>query len=245
MKKYLISTLDSLLGRELSGLISRLRIYKRHYKSGRFGRFGIDEKLEKLLPHRDGYYVELGANDGAFQSNSYFFELKKGWKGVLVEPAPNLYLSCLKRRGENNHVFCNACVPFGYSEEFVRMKYSDAMTISDNLELDIGEHDAFIKSGHPHLQKGERTFLFGAKSATLTNLLVEASAPSLIDFLSLDVEGAELDVLKGVDFTKFNFKYMVIECRDIARLETFLSHHNYVLVEKMTHHDYLFRFITG
>jgi FkbM family methyltransferase len=230
------------LGKELSTLIDRLRIYRRHYNSGRFGRGGIDKKLEILLPHRNGFYVELGANDGALASNSYFFELKKGWKGVLIEPAPNLYLSCLKRRGENNHVFCNACVPFEYSEEFVRMRYSDSMTISDNLELDIGEHEAFIKSGDPFLPKDEKTFLFGAKSATLTNLLIDASAPSLIDFLSLDVEGAELDVLKGVDFNKFNFKYMVIECRDIARLDAFLSQYNYELVEKMTHHDYLFHF---
>ena len=67
-----------------------------------------------------------------------------------------------------------------------------------------------------------------------------AAAPSLIDFLSLDVEGAELDVLKGIDFDKFKFKYMIIECRAIGRLERFLSNHEYRLVKKVTDHDYLF-----
>mgnify|MGYP003328994632 CR=1 FL=1 len=92
--------------------------------------------LEDILPHRDGFYVELGANDGSHASNSYYFEINKGWKGVLIEPAPNLYMACKKERGANNVVFCNACVPFDYKEEFVRMKYCDSMTISDNLNLE-------------------------------------------------------------------------------------------------------------
>jgi hypothetical protein len=72
--------------------------------------------------------------------------------------------------------------------------------------------------------------------------LVKANAPSLIDFLSLDVEGAELDVLKGIDFTKYNFKYMVIECRDINKMDTFLTKLDYTLEKKITHHDYLFKY---
>ena len=55
--------------------------------------------LEDKLPHRDGFYVELGANDGVRFSNSYYFEVNKGWKGVLIEPAPNLYVTC-KKKGE-------------------------------------------------------------------------------------------------------------------------------------------------
>ena len=91
-------------------------------------------------------------------------------------------------------MFCNACVPFGYDEEFVRMKYCDSMTISYNLDLDIGDHDKFVEDGDQYLNEGESTFIFGAKSATLNSLLKEAEAPALIDFLSLDVEGAEFDV---------------------------------------------------
>lgn len=240
MKLHKIKLLNNFLGQELAELIQRWRIYRRKYKSGRFSRFGMDKKLENLLPHRNGFYVELGAHDGALASNSYFFELKKGWKGVLIEPSLNLYLSCLKRRGENNSIFCNACVPFDYEDEFVRMKYSDSSTISDNLDLDIGNHDDFVAKGDEKKLQGESSFVFGAKSATLNAILLTAAAPSLIDFLSLDVEGAELDVLKGIDFDKFKFKYMIIECRDIDRLESFLINHRYRLVEKITHHDYLF-----
>jgi len=200
--------------------------------------------LEDKLPHRDGFYVELGANDGVRFSNSYYFEVNKGWKGVLIEPAPNLYVTCKKKRGANNVVFCNACVSFDYKEEFVRMKYCDSMTISDNLDLDIGDHDKFVEGGEQYLNEGESTFIFGAKSATLNSLLKEAEAPALIDFLSLDVEGAELEVLKGVDFTKYNFRYMVIECRDIDKMNAYLTEFNYSFEKKITHRDYLFKYKT-
>ena len=233
-----------IFGLELYVNLRRWRDYRRVYRTGNFARHGIDKILEEKLPHRDGFYVELGANDGAKESNSYYFELNKGWKGVLIEPAPNLYLSCVKRRGANNVVFCNACVPFGYDEEFVRMKYSDSMTISDNLDLDIGDHDKFVETGDQFLEGRESTFVFGAKSATLNSLLKEAGAPALIDFLSLDVEGAEFDVLRGVDFTKYNFRYMVIECRDIDKMSTYLAEFNYSLEKKITYHDYLFKYKT-
>ena len=233
-----------IFGLELYVHLRRWRDYRRRYRTGNFARFGIDKILEEKLPHRDGFYVELGANDGAKESNSYYFELNKGWKGVLIEPAPNLYLSCVKRRGANNVVFCNACVPFDYNEEFVRMKYCDSMTISDNLDLDIGDHDKFVETGYQYLYEGESTFIFGAKSATLNSLLKEAEAPALIDFLSLDVEGAELDVLRGVDFTKYNFRYMVIECRDIDRMNAYLAEFNYSLEKKITLRDYLFKYKT-
>lgn len=227
------------LGPELYELLKKEWRYRRLRKSGRFARFGIDEILERLLPHNNGFYVELGANDGALASNSYYFELKKNWRGVLIEPAPNLFLSCLKRRGEKNHVFCAACVPDDYPKDLVRMQYADSMTISPGLDLDIGDHDDFLQRGTKFLQKGERIFEFGAPSATLTELLIAASAPSLIDFLSLDVEGAELAVLRGVNFAEFNFKYIVIESRDIGRVLAYLEPHGYRLLKKVSHHDYL------
>lgn len=240
MKEKLKNFLMDITGKELFGNISRWRLYRSHYRNGRFARFDMDKLLEGLLPHRKGFYVELGANDGALASNSYYFELKKEWTGVLIEPCPNLYLSCLKRRGEKNYVFCNACVPFDYKEEFVLMKYSDSMSVSKNLSLDIDEVDVFISSGDRHLLPGEKSFEFGAKAVPLSNLLEVANAPALIDFLSLDVEGAELAVLQGINFEKFNFKYMLIECRDVGRIAEFLAQFGYILKEKVTHHDYLF-----
>lgn len=244
MKKFLYNLILKFFlkffGKELTGNLSRWQMYMRKYRTGYFARFEMDKKLETLLPHRNGFYVELGANDGALASNSYYFELKKGWTGVLIEPAPNLYISCIKRRGKKNSVVCNACVPFEYHDQYVNMIYSDSMTISDNLNLDIKDKQEFIESGNFHLLPGEKTFEFGAKAATLNSILIESNAPENIDFLALDVEGAELPVLQGLDFNKFRFKYMLIECRDIDNLSNFLLPFGYVFKEKFSYHDYLF-----
>ena len=75
---------------------------------------------------------------------------------------------------------------------------------------------------------------------TLNSLLVDAGAPNLIDFLSLDVEGAELEVLNGVDHQEFRFKYILVECRDFTRLSDYLKKQGYFFAEKLSEQDYLF-----
>ena len=59
--------------------------------------------------------------------------------------------------------------------------------------------------------------------------------------MSLDVEGAEIEVLKGINHDYYRFKYMVIESRDIEKISQYLQTVNYELVEKLSHHDYLFK----
>lgn len=245
MKNLIKSWLSALFGPEITGLVLRQRTYRKAMKAGYFGLNDIDKKLEILLPHRKGFYVELGANDGAFQSNSFFFELKKGWSGVLVEPAPNLFLSCVKRRGARNHVAPYACVPFGYKGRFVSMSYGNAMTISLDLDLDLDNPDKHMILSEKFLPRGETKFEFGARAASLDSILKEAGAPSDIDFLSLDVEGAELAVLQGVDFDAYRFRYMVIESRNPNRLRDFLEPLGYRLIEKIGAHDYLFGSLGG
>ena len=63
----------------------------------------------------------------------------------------------------------------------------------------------------------------------MTSLLEEAGAPELIDFLSLDVEGNELNVLKGLDFSRYGFKYLLIEARNPQDVADFLLPRGYVL----------------
>ena len=83
---------------------------------------------------------------------------------------------------------------------------------------------------------------------TLNELLKKSKAPKLIDFFSLDVEGSELSVLKGVNFNQFNFKYLLIEITDVdkgkyvKKISTFLKKKNYILRANFTSYDYLFKF---
>lgn len=200
----------------------------------------LDRKLEKYVDYDNGYFVELGANDGVTQSNSLYFEKHRNWRGLLVEPAPQNFLKCRQNRSARNSIYCAACVSFDYGHEFVRIAYANLMSTPVSLESDIQDPRAHAELGDRFLGSGETVFEFGAVARTLNSLLLDAHAPKQIDFLSLDVEGAELEVLKGVDHQIFRFKYLLVECRDFARLSVYLEKQGYPFVEKLSDQDYLF-----
>lgn len=202
----------------------------------------IDVRMAALMPYRGGYFVELGANDGRTQSNTLHFERHKSWKGVLVEPCPTAYMRCLMTRSNAAKVFCGCCVESSKSGYLIPMEYFNLMTlqtdgatmasISDNIErLRLNQ------GGEPDL-----SYKFGSFSYTLTEILDTAEAPCRIDFLSLDVEGAELSVLNGIDFNKYRFKYILVETIDVSSVSKVLHAHGYSLRESITDHDFLYEF---
>jgi len=200
----------------------------------------LDRKLEKYVDFDNGYYVELGANDGISQSNSLYFERHRGWRGVLVEPVLHNFMACRRNRSEKNSIYCAACVSFDYHEDFVRIAYSNLMTTPLSLVSDIANPREHAVLGRQFLRQEEEVVEFGAIAKPLNSLLLEANAPAIIDFLSLDVEGAELEVLQGIDHQVFCFKYILVECRDLSRLRLYLEEKGYSLIDKFSEHDYLF-----
>jgi FkbM family methyltransferase len=204
----------------------------------------LDRKLEEHIDFsRPGYFVELGANDGISQSNTYFLQERYGWRGLLIEPAMNLFMELQRNRAAVGNSFaCAACVPFGYQDEFVRMTYAGLMSVSRGLEVDLDDVDAHIDRAAPHLRTGEVSVDFGAPARTLTALLEEAGSPATVDLLSLDVEGAELAVLQGVEHDRFRFRWILVECRDIMRLHAALQGWGYEQIAKLSEHDYLYRY---
>lgn len=219
---------------------SLLRFVKRVYRGTYVAKDGLDKKMEAYLNYNNGFFVELGAYDGILQSNTYHFEKKRNWKGVLVEPTPHKFIECKNNRSSKNFIYCAACVPFDFKEEFVKIRYAGFFSAPLNVNTDIADIEAHTQTGAQYLDEHETLFEFGARAVPMNQLLQEANAPSIIDFLSLDVEGAEKEVLKGIDHTKYRFKYMLIECRDFEALNSYLNSVGYVFKEKLSHHDYLF-----
>jgi FkbM family methyltransferase len=209
----------------------------------RGGLNALDDRLEAYLDvATPGYYVELGANDGINQSNTLFLEREYGWRGLLIEPSLNRYLELIRNRGGASNAFaCAACVDPDYGAEFVRMTYANLMTVSSSLETDLGDSAAHVELGLQFLRDDREAVVFGAVARTLQSLLDEHGAPEVIDLLSLDVEGAELAVLRGIDHTRTRFKHILVECRDIDRLLTYISPMGYEEQAKLSDHDYLFR----
>jgi FkbM family methyltransferase len=216
--------------------LKKIIIKKKYYGTNK-----LDKKIEPHINFNNGFFVELGANDGINHSNTYFFEKYREWRGILIEPIPQKYLECVKNRSNRNKIFCNACVSFKYKKKFVEMIYSDLMTTSVKLENDIKNPNNHAKKGEKFLKEKEHIFSFGSISKTLNEILLKAKAPKKIDFLSLDVEGAEIEVLKGVNHKRYRFKLICVESRSFNKLNNYLIKNNYLFHEKLSTHDYLFK----
>jgi FkbM family methyltransferase len=203
-----------------------------------FGLNKMDRKLRKFLSRSNGFFVELGANDGLKQSNTKYFELYRGWHGILIEPEPDNFNLIKRNRSKKTKSFNAACVSFDFSGKEIAMVYSDLMTSPLEGRSEIFDPRAHAKLGEV-FWRGE-SYEFLAPARTLNSILIEADAPLNIELLSLDVEGAELEVLLGLDFKEFNFAFLLIESRNISALEELLNPYGYFVIDKLSEHDYLF-----
>ncbi len=218
------------LAKEL--LRDRLRRY--------WGINGLDRRLAQLMPYRDGYYVELGANDGRSQSNTFHFERHKGWRGLLVEPSPTAFQHCVMTRSPRNCIVCACCVEPELAGELIPMEYFNLMTTRTDRNPDQDLATALPQLRQNIGGEADLSFRFGSEGRTLTELLDAAGAPRLIDFLSLDVEGNEINVLRSLDFARYKFRYLLIESRRLEAVSEHLFKNGYHLAERLSHHDYLF-----
>lgn len=208
---------------------------------------GIDLIVSELFSHvnESKFYVELGANDGITQSNTKFLELYDGWAGILVEPTPELFEKLLQNRSRKNFFKRAAACSFSNTKNWFKLQYGNLGTTPLDGENDIQDPYLHAINNRNILSKSEETYIFFAPAMTLNSILLEGNAPSVINFLSLDVEGAEIEVLKGIDFDLFIFQLICIETRSFENIKSFLEEKGYILVSRLNDHigysDYLFR----
>ena len=209
-------------------------------RGGFVGLNGLDRRLvDRIKPGRGGYFVELGANDGVCQSNTYMLQRRYGWTGLLIEPSPLLFEQCVANRrfGTPPHVRCAACVPFDYREPFVPMLEAGLMTVAGRLDLSEQMAADHAARGAAFLPNERTVYSFAAPGRTLTSLLDEVDAPLCIDLLSLDVEGNELAVLRGLDLSRYKVRWLLIEVRRDSDIPTYLAEQGYRHVIDLTTND--------
>jgi FkbM family methyltransferase len=211
-----------------------------------YGARNLDNDLRSIIQRKNGFYVELGANDGLTQSNTAALEFFDGWSGVLIEPVPAQFAKLQFNRSSKRNVQFNvACVSFEFPRQVIKLAEANLMTVPLEGESDIEDPIRHAEVGRA-IQKGYDSStgagVIEVPAVTLTEVLVGAKAPRIIDFLSLDVEGGELEVLKGIRFDLFTFRWMLIESRSHEKVMKFLEPHQYRLDAILANgNDLLFR----
>lgn len=195
----------------------------------------LDKKLIPYLPASPGYFIEAGANDGVRQSNTYYLEKRLGWSGLLVEPVPRLAARCRKNRPGSVVEQC-VLVDAGHTGGTFEVMDLDLMTIVVDQEQRGRDTEQHIRDAE-RVQGISRSVVH-VKGRTLTELL-DAHSVTSVDLLSLDVEGAELTVLAGLDLDRHAPRLVLIETKEPDLVGSRLGD-RYTLVAQLSHHDYLF-----
>ncbi|XP_065339636.1 protein Star-like [Cloeon dipterum] len=164
-------------------------------------------QLQHIFQNKTGgYFVESGANDGLHSSKTVQLENALAWTGALIEPDPGNVL--LARDKKRNASLIPTCLSTSTKPKL------SAFKAGQGVVLDISDSDLIVHCMPLH------------------SILLALDKPS-IDFLSLSVGGAELDILKTVPFDKFDIKVIMVNFEKISggveALQGFLSSNNYVI----------------
>jgi hypothetical protein len=158
-----------------------------------YSQIGQDRWVQSVLGDKyNGYFVELGACDGVKYSNTLFFERERGWNGICIEPN-DLYLPSLRSNRS-----CSISNELIYSVEGHELNFSLSEEASGVLDENAGP---FTRRDH----------VVKKRTTTLERVLESAKAPYIMDYLSLDVEGQEYNILSTFPFHKYAFRCMTVE----------------------------------
>ncbi len=141
-----------------------------------------------------GFFVEFGATDGVELNNTWLMETDFGWSGILAEPARGWHDDL---RANRNCTIDTRCV-WRASGETLRF-----------TEAPRGENSAISSFVKP--SRKLRGTQYDVETISLDDLLESHGAPAEIDYMSIDTEGSEFDILNAFDFDRWSIRVMTIE----------------------------------
>lgn len=157
--------------------------------------------LERTGYKRNGYFVEFGATDGVLLSNTFLLEKMFGWSGLLAEPNPDYFADL---RNNRSSAAFDACIA-GKSGETVDFVLADEFGgIRDYIGRD---RHASRRASYAEIPEHVLTLT----TISLDEFLAENGAPKRIDYISVDTEGSELDILRAFPFDKWDVSLWTVE----------------------------------
>jgi FkbM family methyltransferase len=164
--------------------------------------------LSQLGPKKDGFFVEFGVTDGVNISNSYFFETTLGWKGIVAEPAKMWHPDLFRNRK------CNIEKRCVWSSTGATLQFKEAGELSTVSEFSDGDF---------HAASRQNSEAYDVQTISLNDLLDKYEAPAHVDYLSIDTEGSEFEILNAFDFGARTFGVITCEHNFAPQRETIHS----------------------
>jgi FkbM family methyltransferase len=154
----------------------------------------------ELEERRNGFFVEFGATDGLTNSNTWLLENRFGWNGVLAEPNPFWRERLTENRSAQIEFRCVAA----RSGEVVTFLATDDADpeLSGIATFSGGDHFAQVRSAGRRLD---------IETVSLNDMLEAHRAPHRIDYMSIDTEGSEYEILSNFDFSKHRVDLISVE----------------------------------
>ncbi len=169
----------------------------------------------------NGYFVEIGSYDGITLNNTFLLEKIFFWKGICIEPNPETFYE-LKKIRESKCL--NICVDSGIGEiEFIPNMLSSGIISRDT-------------DNSSYLNCSKSIKVLRLETMPLIKILKDEEAPKIIDYLSIDVEGAEDRILCDFPFDEYRFLCMTIE-RPKATLRDVLAKNGYLVIKEIPNYD--------
>jgi len=171
-----------------------------------FSQVGQDKFLNEVIFYnkRTGFFIDIGAHDGISYSNTLFFERFKDWDGFCFEPNLNVFNKLVKNRRSKNYNVCigntNRKVSFTRIEGYSEM-LSGVTESYHEKHLDRINNSILIKGGRKEEIEIDMVRLDSFKE------LVSRQ----IDFISIDTEGNEFDIIESINFDEFKINTIVVE----------------------------------
>jgi len=150
---------------------------------------------------RNGFFVEIGAADGLYLSNTYLLEKAFGWRGVLCEPNPSFAEHISERGRSGSQLVAKAVTPRS----------------GDTVTLEVADERSKVVSQHRRALLGSRRqTVVQVATISPTDLLLEAGAPSVVDYLSVDTEGSEPEILRAWPWTEHSVRFLTVEHNHVS-----------------------------
>jgi FkbM family methyltransferase len=158
--------------------------------------------LNTLNFKKNGFFVEFGATDGITGSNSYLMEKYYSWTGILVEPARQFHDALKRNRAAT------------IDHRVVYSKTGTSCEFQENFGTGTSGLTSYLSTQSQNILPKSKT-KYRVNSVSLRDLLIEHNAPRKIDFLSVDTEGTEFEILRAFDFSQFEIAVICVEHNNI------------------------------